>query len=173
LGASVRGAIAQHAVVPPRKCGIVSRRMPRPSVLCLSMRWKIAAQAGAVLVCGCSSSNVEATDSGRDAVSGVDVASDGQGALENDSGVPCAGGCLCFAAASCPSGCFLSRGLQPDGSLSETFCSNTAVMCGGGAWSVGPFVDNCGPEVPTYVDAGPDGALCCASADGGPHSEEE
>ena len=80
----------------------------------------------------------------------------------------CNAGCLCFSVAACPAGCYASQTVQPDGGASETFCSNGIVSCaaGGGAWSVGSPMNNCGEGAATYVGGGPAGAFCCASESG-------
>jgi hypothetical protein len=79
--------------------------------------------------------------------------------------LPCHAGCLCFSVAVCPSGCYPSQTGEPDGGLSQAFCSNGIVECnaGGTAWSMGTPMNNCGSGTATYLDGEPAGAFCCAT----------
>jgi hypothetical protein len=135
--------------------------MPRRAAFALGLPVVVCLARAAT---GCSTSSNLAGNSDA----GEDVSA-------TDSGVAsglCFAGCLCSPVDACPSGCYVSQGVQPDGSLSEA-CENEIMPCvpGGGAWSFGETTSCPGlhhgsrialPDYPvTYLDGGPDGAFCC------------
>ena len=126
--------------------------MARPVLVALGL------VAGALLILrsatGCSTSNDQTASS--------------EAGSAGSAPAGCNAGCLCFSVAGCPAGCYPSQTPEPDGGATATFCSNGIVTCaaGGGAWSTGAPMNNCGEGAATYVSGGPAGAFCCASEPG-------